>query len=477
MAKDTSISKFKSALKSVGIKTTTSAIKDAAKKVGSGGGSSGGNTPAPAPALTYAPGSLETMTVDQATKAGKLDEYNKIVKGFSSAVSTSDADRNDTNLLDNDIKGMEDKVNGENVTLPDGTVKTNNNNLAIFDQRSDELREDYKAETERIKADYESSREGLEDTQRRETGATQAGILRMGGYLGESGSGTGVMLTQAKQQRGEVQSLLSQRDKFLAEARTAYNKDNFDVARAKLDAATKAEESAYQRSQDYFKNQMILSNFNMDKAEKVLTALSYMDEDDISKPDTLEKIAEVDSIYYPGFASSYVKTAKAEREAESTKDKLAIDAAYISMLSDIPYGQTVVLPNGKAYTGMKTSKTDSSGPNVPLTLNKATAIGLPPGVVGRTEGDIIFDLELTNPPTWYVQMKAPELSKMAYTGSASDIIKNDWNAFRDQPDVQAFRNTVQLNYRVNKPSGSGDDTTTLLEQLQANIKTLEDLKK
>jgi len=126
---------------------------------------------------------------------------------------------------------------------------------------------------------------------------------------------------------------------------------------------------------------------------------------------------------------------------------------------------------------MKTSKTDSSGPNVPLTLNKATAIGLPPGVVGRTEGDIIFDLELTNPPTWYVQMKAPELSKMAYTGSASDIIKNDWNAFRDQPDVQAFRNTVQLNYRVNKPSGSGDDTTTLLEQLQANIKTLEDLKK
>jgi hypothetical protein len=41
----------------------------------SGGGSS-------QKTLTYAPGSLETMTVQQAKDAGRFDEYNEIVKGF-----------------------------------------------------------------------------------------------------------------------------------------------------------------------------------------------------------------------------------------------------------------------------------------------------------------------------------------------------------------------------------------------------------
>jgi len=53
-----------------------SAVKTTlAKSSGSSGGSS--------KALTYAPGSLETMTVAQATAAGRLNEYNDIVKGFN----------------------------------------------------------------------------------------------------------------------------------------------------------------------------------------------------------------------------------------------------------------------------------------------------------------------------------------------------------------------------------------------------------
>ena len=39
--------------------------------------------------LTYKPGSLETMTVQQAKDAGRLDEYNQIVAGFGTGPITT----------------------------------------------------------------------------------------------------------------------------------------------------------------------------------------------------------------------------------------------------------------------------------------------------------------------------------------------------------------------------------------------------
>jgi hypothetical protein len=82
--------KLASILKTAGIKNsktgkaiTTSDIKKALKSTSSSSSSSQTSTTTPTKTLTYAPGSVETMTASQAAAAGKTSEYNAVVGGFN----------------------------------------------------------------------------------------------------------------------------------------------------------------------------------------------------------------------------------------------------------------------------------------------------------------------------------------------------------------------------------------------------------
>jgi len=469
--------KLSSVLKAAGVKNAKTGKDISTKEIKSvqkSSGSSKSTTTTPTVSTSDSSGSkADASVLAPFITAGKETEAESILNkdGYTlgSAVTTSDTTRADDSNINANLSNLEKKVKGETITLPDGSTTTKNPYSKLINDRIDELEARYERETERIKADYKSEKESTEETQRREAGATGAGVLRMGGYLGESGSGTGVMLTQAKQHRDEVQSLLSKRDKALSDARTAYENNNFDLSKLLVETATKAEEQAYERSQDYFKNQMTLANFNIDKIENDLKVLSFMDLDDLSDdPDALSKLSEIDSYYKaPGFSLKYIEAAKEARNADTTKDQLAVDKAYLDILSDIPYGQTVVLPDGRTYTGLKVSKTASTGPNVPMTLQRAIDLGLPDDVVGMTEKDLVFSLELDNPPSWYVKSQVANLNQSFASDQALyDTIKKDWGAFRNQPDIQTYRNTIRLDYRTGLPS-SQDDLAEIQSAIQA----------
>jgi hypothetical protein len=78
--------KLQNILKGMGTNVSDKQMQDAITTTNNKSGSK--TTPVTTPAtkpLTYAPGSLETMTVAQATAAGRLDEYNNLVKGFNTS--------------------------------------------------------------------------------------------------------------------------------------------------------------------------------------------------------------------------------------------------------------------------------------------------------------------------------------------------------------------------------------------------------
>lgn len=436
-----------------GIATTVSDNSPSNSAPSNNGSNSGGSS-----------GLKDLSNISQFITPGKEAEAEALSNKYGYTLKSPITDSSQTRA--NDAKLGQNIKNAKGLVVPgssDGEMLdvTNSDYLKYINDYIKGLSRRYELERNSISADYEEQKKNLEKTQAREAGSTQAGILRMGGYLGESGSGTGVLLTQAEQHKNELLSLQGKKDKALLEAQNAYEDKNFEAANKAYTIAMDIEDKMYNRQQDFFKNQMTLDKFNADKAERDLTALSFIDKENLNTPEVLAKINEIDDYYgSPGFSVKYIAAAKKEQEAKEAKDQLAIDKAYMDILTDIPYGKTVVLPNGKAYTGLKVSATSSSGPNVPITSDKAIQLGLPLDVVGMTEKDLIFSMELQNPPLWFAKKRANEISESKgpdySTIQLNDLIRKDWEAFRNQPDVTAFRNTLRLDYRSGLPSGNSD---------------------
>lgn len=124
--------------------------------------------------------------------------------------------------------------------------------LAAFDAQSAILDTRKAQEDANVNAQFEGLKASMEGQQKRETGSTSVALARAGGYLGISGSGTGVLLNLAQTHRAEMQALESKRQNALADARNAYTDKKFDVARLRASEAKSFEKESYRRQQDYF---------------------------------------------------------------------------------------------------------------------------------------------------------------------------------------------------------------------------------
>jgi hypothetical protein len=103
---------------------------------------------------------------------------------------------------------------------------------------------------------YDGERTTTKEEQINETGANSASLARIGGYLGNSASGTGSMLKLSASHRAELASLESKRQGALSESRIAFAEKRFQVAKAKADEARYWESETYKRQQDFFGNQL-----------------------------------------------------------------------------------------------------------------------------------------------------------------------------------------------------------------------------
>lgn len=129
-----------------------------------------------------------------------------------------------------------------------------------------------------INASADETKRTTEAAQAEDMGAASAKLARMGGYLGDSASGTGALLKLSAGHRAELSSLESKRMSALTNARTAFAEKRFDAAKAKVAEAKYYDEELYKRQQDFFDNQRALlgdertqTNQERDDARSVIT--------------------------------------------------------------------------------------------------------------------------------------------------------------------------------------------------------------
>lgn len=171
----------------------------------------------------------------------------------------------------------EDAKLGTDITAqssPDYVSPVSKQYLADIDAQTAALTQRQKDEEAAIQAQFDALRSSTESQQRNEVGYTSAGLARAGGYLGVSGSGTGVLLNLAQTHRNEMSALESKRQAALSQARNAYTDKQFELARLKATEAKAIEKEAYDRQQAYNKSVAEANKKAADETKKKNTEIN-----------------------------------------------------------------------------------------------------------------------------------------------------------------------------------------------------------
>lgn len=220
-----------------------------------------------------------------------------------------------------------------------------------------ELEERQKKEEERINADYERERATQERSQASETGSTNTALTtRLGGYLGSSGSATGVMNNLAASHRTEMLALSAKRDQAIQAARNAISDKQFALAKMKADEIKATTESIYQRQQDFFNNALKLqaegrasrADQRAEEDQRVSQIKDFLDgigtiaESGLDVEVDPSKAAETDSYYgVPGFTAAYADAKNSAAQAKSQEAKLDSMKKYVDLIQSVPAGMKI----------------------------------------------------------------------------------------------------------------------------------------
>lgn len=239
------------------------------------------------------------------------------------------------------------------------------------------------AEIASINSDFAEQQTELGQSQKSETGSTTAMLARAGGYLGSSGSGTGVLLNLAQTHATEVANLESKKQAAIQAAQSAIDDSEFGVAEKMAQNAKDIEQTINDRKQQFFDDtQKVIdeqrndSQFQQTKVQDDLKALSGIDPATIPQG----KKDEIDQYYgTPGFTDKYIAAQQAATQADTQAKVLANQKNMLDLLQSIPEGKTVTMPDGTTYTGIgKTSdittfmETDNNGVGHLVTYNKGS---------------------------------------------------------------------------------------------------------
>lgn len=166
--------------------------------------------------------------------------------GTGSVIATSTP----SSLLD--AQGMAD-VN--KAKIDNTELTTNHNNyLALLDNQNTQLETRRQNEIASINSAFDVKGNQLKDTQQRESGTYTATLARIGGYLGNSASGTGAMITLNNTHQAQVSDLESKRQAAIQEANNAISDKQFEIARAKIQEAKDYTKSIQDAKQAFFNN-------------------------------------------------------------------------------------------------------------------------------------------------------------------------------------------------------------------------------
>ena len=149
--------------------------------------------------------------------------------------------------------------------------------LTYLDIEIENIQAELKNEMEMINAQAKVDLEARKNAQEGEVGQTSVGIANAGGYLGFSGSGTGVMLSLAKTHRTELQSLEADRKQSIFEAQEAARDNRFDLVKLKAQELKDIEQETYNREQDYLSRVRVQTEKTQAKQERAQTETSIFE--------------------------------------------------------------------------------------------------------------------------------------------------------------------------------------------------------
>lgn len=296
-----------------------------------------------------------------------------------------------------------------------------------------------------INSDYNIAKLGLEKTQEKDyAGRATSLVTSGGGFLGATQSQEGVLQNLKGTFEAEKNALLSKKEEALLASQTAYEDKDFALSTKMLELAKDAEKEIYNRTQDYTNNVLKISQenraqtgFEYDVTDKKIQGYANMSDQEFAKVDQNE-IANLDKNYFPGYTAY-------KRNTEKTSNEIERMSKIINIKNDVPAGQKFTI-NGVTYVGTK-APTGGYRISDPIPQFIANQIGIPQ-LAGQSQSDIIWSLDLENPPLWYMQFyKNSNPTGWEVAKDRPDIIKNEWETFRKLSELQPFINTVKLNKR------------------------------
>ncbi len=224
---------------------TPSSSRSTSSSVGSG--SSRGNGAGGASSPTSQRGSSTISARDQAIASAKAEAARlakevgllsaKDESAAQGAVVSDTGEVQEESAAMNKLKDTDPSPSTKELRLLNEEIKRNDQNL--------------KDNLSAINSSSDVAKTGVLGEQASEVGQTSVGIANAGGYLGFSGSGTGVMLKLAESHRAELTALESERQTALQEARNAAANRRFDIVRLKADAIARIDQETYERTREY----------------------------------------------------------------------------------------------------------------------------------------------------------------------------------------------------------------------------------
>lgn len=339
------------------------------------------------------------------------------------------------------------------------------NYLAEIQKQYDAL-EARRASTEAsINASFDNAKTKLGGEQTKEKGTFTSTLARIGGYLGDSASAQGALINLNQQHQFEIGDLEAKRASALQEARDAVDEKQAGLALKKAQEYKDLSKEIQDRKEKFFTQSMALvkeerekqSEERLRKSAEITDATKIADQtastlDDFFKrnptltPEQQDQ-AIIDVAKAKGIDPTFVAQSLADyrRVVASTNPEIVREYEYA--VAQGQFNGTLI-----EYTKLKRDamRVASTGGNT-FTEQEAARYDLPVELVGKTEVEIIDDLNVEKVPDWFKksQVRAGHIKSDAPT----EEFKAQWNTFRNLPDVKVFRDTVDRN-KVISTSGN-----------------------
>ena len=348
-------------------------------------------------------------------KAVEELEKNQITSAQTDAISSSEAivtGERDTVDQIRSLQGPDDRFEPLRIAHEES--------LALFEKEMEALEKRREAEIEGINKAFAEQKVETKAAQKREKGTFRTGLVRIGGFLGESASGLGAMRNLATEHKIELKSLESKRLAAISKANAAAEDKDFELARLMVEEVKGFEQEIDDRRNKFFDQTLALTKerrqLSSDARSSLNTIITNFGEIDFETLDETSLGILIDMSMVAGIplnllAGPTLKQTTAEAAERQRQISNAISLAGLQLRE-----QTFNLSLAKFEEAEK------------LTAVDAQRLGLPRTLVGVNENDILAQLKKDEVPSWYFEV----LEGKGEIPATQEDLEQRWKGFKSE---------------------------------------------